>query len=77
MYRIYFDTNEGDEHGHYDLGIPGALKDIEPIADKLSDGLHVTIYMGDELEMEAALAFDARNRRWMARPIEGTLRYLS
>ena len=43
MYRIYFDENAGDEHDRYDLGIPGSLRDIEPVADKLRDGMHVVL----------------------------------
>jgi hypothetical protein len=77
MHRIYFDTNEGDQHGRYNLGIPGALEDIEPVADQLFEGLKVVIYMGDELEMEAVLAFDAQSRNWMANPIAGTTKYLT
>ena len=44
MFRIYFDENEGDENDRFDLGIPGSLMDIEPIADKLTDGMHVILY---------------------------------
>ncbi len=76
LFRIYFDTNEGDEDGRYDLGIPGSLRDITPISGKLSQGLKVTIYMTDELEMEASLEFDSERSHWKARPIPGTIRYL-
>ena len=75
MHRIYFDTNEGDQHGRYNLGIPGALEDIEAIADQLFEGLKVIIYMGNELEMEAVLVFDARSRNWMDNPIAETTKY--
>jgi hypothetical protein len=39
MHRIYFDANEGDERGRFDLGIPGALHDIEPIESELAVGM--------------------------------------
>ena len=77
MYRIFFDTKSCDERGRYSLGIAGAMKDIEPIADHLFEGLRVIIYIGDELEMQAVLTFDASSRVWMADPISETIKYLS
>ena len=77
MYRIFFDTNSCDERGRYSLSIAGALKDIEPIADQLFEGLKIIIYMGDELEMQAVLTFDASSRAWMADPISETIKYPS
>jgi hypothetical protein len=74
MHRIYFDANEGDERGRYDLAIPGALKDIEPIASELTDGMHVILYDGEGLEIEAVLEFDHNYRQWMARPLWNTLK---
>jgi hypothetical protein len=74
MYRIYFDTNDMFG-GRYELGLPGSLRDIEPIADKLRDGMHVIIYMTNELEMEAVVSFDVERNRWMAAPVEGTIKY--
>jgi hypothetical protein len=75
MHRIFFDTNEGNyEHGYW-LALPGSLKDIAPIADQLHNGLRVTIYMTNELEMEATLQFDEQYGYWIARPIEGTTKY--
>jgi hypothetical protein len=74
MYRIYFDGNEGDNDGRYDLGIPGSLSDIRPIADKLHDDLQVTLYDNEELEVEAVLEFDTKYNIWMARPLWDTLR---
>ncbi len=76
MYRIYFDTNTGDGSGRYDLGIAGSCKDIAPIAHHLKDGLRVIIYMAKELEVEAILEWDESGDRWMARPLEGTWKYL-
>ncbi len=77
MYRIYFDENAGDERGRFDLGIPGALRDIEPIASQLSDGMHVILYDSEELEVEAVLEFDQEYRCWMADPLWDTLKRLS
>jgi hypothetical protein len=74
MYRIYFDGNEGDNDGRYDLGIPGSLLDIEPLAGKLSNGLHVILYDNEELEVEAVLEFEPKYNIWMARPLWDTLR---
>jgi hypothetical protein len=74
MYRIYFDGNEGDNQDRYDLGIPGSLRDIEPLVDKLSDGLHVILYDNEELEVEAVLEFEPKYNIWMARPLWDTLR---
>jgi hypothetical protein len=75
-YRIYFDTNNGTMAYGYPLACYGSLRDIEPIADKLKEGMRIVIYMTGELEMEAVLEFDRDNARWIARPIEGTLKYL-
>ena len=74
MYRISFDENEGDEHGRYDLGIPGSLQDIGPLAGKLTDGLHVILYEDGTFEVEAVLEFEPKYNVWMARPLWDTLR---
>jgi hypothetical protein len=75
LHRIYFDTNDGTMGG-YPLHCRGSLEDIQPIADKLKEGMRVVIYMTGELEMEAILEFDRGNSLWIGRPIEGTLKYL-
>jgi hypothetical protein len=74
MHRIYFDANEGDERGRFDLGIPGALRDIEPVASELTEGMHVILYDNEELEIEAMLEFDPKYRCWMANPLWNTLK---
>ncbi|TAJ35697.1 MAG: hypothetical protein EPO55_24855 [Reyranella sp.] len=51
------------------------MDDIAPIADQLRDGMHVIIYMTDELEMEAILRFDAEWKAWTAMPVKGTIKY--
>jgi hypothetical protein len=76
MHRIYFDPNAGDERDRFDLGIPGALKDIELISSELSDGMHVILYDNDQLEVEAVLEFDQKYQRWMAYPLWDTLKRL-
>jgi hypothetical protein len=73
---IYFNTNEGDQAGRYDLGLPGSLEDIAAMDPGPKEGMRVIIYMSEELEMEAFLEFDVQHDRWMAIPIEGTLKYL-
>jgi hypothetical protein len=75
-FRIYFDSNSGDKLGRYDLGIPGSLKDIEPIQAQLRVGLHVILYQPGELEVEAVLDYSQEHRRWMASPIWSTLKHL-
>lgn len=75
LYRIYFDANNWDGE-RYGLGLVDSLRDIEPIADKLTEGMTVIIYMPDELEMQATLEFDAQRKNWWARPVEGTTRLL-
>jgi hypothetical protein len=74
MYRIYFDSNEADADGRENLGIPGSLKDIEPIASELKDGIRVLLYDFDRGEVEAILEYDGQHHRWMARPIWETFR---
>lgn len=73
QHRIYFDENESDEIGRFDLGIPGSLADIGPIIKSLAIGMRVTLYNDDDGDgVEAILEFDTRSKRWMGRPVEGT-----
>ena len=72
MFRIYFDENAGDQAGRYDLGIPGSLRDIAPLAGKLASGMHVTLHDDQNLEVEAILEFDHAGNPWMALPLWGT-----
>ena len=74
MLRIYCDANARDEHNRYILAITGALRDIEPIADKLRIGMHVILYE-DEYEVEAVLDLDHENNIWVASAIWSTIRY--
>jgi hypothetical protein len=76
MDRIYFDENAGDTRGRYDLGIQGSRRDLDILAGKLRNGLHVTLYDGQEIEVEAVLEFDQASNRWMASPLWNTLRRL-
>ena len=74
MHRIYFDENARDEQGRCNLGMRGSLRDIEPIAAELADGMHVILYDNEELEVEAILQYDTQHQRWMASPIWSTLK---
>jgi hypothetical protein len=74
LYRIYFDTNDGTMEGDYPLACKGALDDIQSIADKLREGMHVVIYMTGELEMEAVLGLAPTHGYRVGRPIKGTLK---
>lgn len=77
LYRIYCDGNAVDERGRFDLGIRGSLRDIEPIADKLQEGMRVVLNMEDEIEMEATLEFDPKHNQWWAQPIKDTKKHRS
>jgi hypothetical protein len=76
MPRVFFDTNEGTKSRGYWLGFDQSKIDLAAIGPALKDGLHVTIYMPGELEMEAALRFDREQSGWVAMPIDGTVKYL-
>jgi len=69
MHRIYFDSNDGDERGRLDLGIPGTLRNIQHISLDLTDEMHVILYDNEELEIEAVLELDQEYQRWMASPL--------
>ncbi len=73
MHRVYFDENAGDQRGRYDLGIPGSRRDLEALAGELRSGVHVMLYDGQEIEVEAVLEFDQASDRWMALPLWGTI----
>lgn len=77
MHRIYFDENAGDARGRYDLGIAGARRDIKRLTGKLGDGLHVLLYDGGNIEVEAVIEYDQAANRWMASPLWDTIRRLS
>jgi hypothetical protein len=74
MFRIYFDENERDNQGRFDLGIPGSLRDLEPLTGELVDGLHIILYEDGSLELEAILEFEPKYNVWMAHPLWDTLR---
>lgn len=75
MFRIYCDANARDEHDRYILSIAGALRDIEPTADKLRIGMHVILYE-EEYEIEAVLDFEHKHKIWVASAIWSTIKYL-
>ena len=74
MHRIYFDENLGDENGRYDLGIPGSRRDPASLAGELTKGVHVMLYDGQDIEVEAILEFDEASDRWMALALWDTIR---
>jgi hypothetical protein len=74
--RVMFDTNDGSiEHGYW-LGFEQSRRDLEALGEQLRNGTRVTIYMPDELEMEATLRFDPTEAVWWADPVPNTIRYL-
>ena len=74
--RVFFDTNDGTMEDGYWLGFDQSWTDLQALGDELREGTRVTIYMPDELEMTATLRFDASEKVWWAKPVEGTIAYL-
>ncbi len=74
MRRIFFDENGRTESGYW-LLYENSLADLAQIENK-HDGMRVTLYMPDELELEAELFYDTSREVWIGRPIEGTVRLL-
>jgi hypothetical protein len=70
---IYFDGNEGDEKGRYQLGIPGSLEDIARLGDKIRVGQSVKLLEADgDFEIDAILERDAAGPwkgQWMGAPV--------
>ena len=56
--RVFFDTNDGTMEQGYWLGFSRSQNDLKALGDELREGITVTIYMPDELEMTATLTFD-------------------
>ncbi len=78
--RIYFDTNEGSHEGGYWLILDQSKKDLAALGERLRDGEKVLICMPNDLEMVARLRFehadDMWGPRWVADPVEGTIKHL-
>jgi hypothetical protein len=60
----------------YCLGFDQSRNDLEALGDELREGTRVTIYMPHELEMTATLRFDATEKVWWAKPVDGAITYL-
>lgn len=71
MYRVYFDTNEGTDHG-YGLWLDASKRDLSDIPGGPQEGMRIIIYMTGELEMEAVLAFESEQNVWIAQPVPET-----
>ena len=68
-HRVFFDTNEGPEGlDRYGLWLDKSIKDLANIPGGPREGMLVTIYMTGEVEIEAALEWDAKWNGWTARP---------
>lgn len=74
--RVYFDANDANEAGDYLLIFKPSLADLAAIPGGARAGLHVVIYMTDEVECEAVLHFDLKWNAWVGRPVEGTWKSL-
>lgn len=75
MYRVYFDSNNGNMEWGYNLNLEASRNDLALIGKHICNGLRVIIYMPDELEMEAEIEYLSKLKYWKAIPIEGTMRY--
>ena len=53
MHRILFDTNAGSADAGYLLWFKESLQQLADMGKDLREGTEVTIYMPDELEMNA------------------------
>lgn len=76
MYRVYFDTNNKSEEGGYLLCLERSRKDLLCFQQELRDGLMVTLYMPNELEMTARLYFSDSESFWRAEGLEETVVFL-
>ena len=76
MYRVYFDTNNKSEEGGYSLCLDRSLEDLRSFQQELRDGLIVTLYMPNELEMTARLYFSNSEGFWRAEVLEETVVFL-
>jgi hypothetical protein len=74
MHRIYFDSNDGPDDHVYGLWFSKSIEDLAKIPGGPKEGMLVTIYMIEEIEMEATLEWNAKWDAWTARPLEGTVR---
>ncbi|WP_147423399.1 hypothetical protein [Sphingosinicella microcystinivorans] len=75
--RIFFDTNEGWHETGYILRLPCSKVDLSALGSNHLEGMLVTIYMPNELEMDARLHWDKSLGDWLARPVKGSIRYLT
>jgi len=72
--RVYFDGNEATEANFYGLWLDKSRDDLAKIPGGPKEGMTITIYMIEEIEMEAILEWNENWNGWTARPIEGTVR---
>jgi hypothetical protein len=71
--RIFFDTNSGTPSRQYGLWFDQSKRDLALIPGGPQEGMRVTIYMTDEVEMQATLSFDHETKSWVANPIPETI----
>ncbi len=77
MLRFYFDENAGDAGHRVDLGPPGALRDIAPVAGRMQDGLRVNHCDDASTWVGPESRFDRGRQRWMGVPFRDTTRRLA
>ena len=68
--RIFADFNYGRPDGCFLLSLPCSKRDLDLHAEALADGVRVTLYDTDGLELEAALRFDSDLGVWTASLVE-------
>lgn len=72
--RIFFDTNAGTYDDGYILWFDLSKTELAALDPPASDGMAVTIYMPDEIEMIATLRWDVVLENWTARSVEANNR---
>jgi len=66
---VYFDSNAGTNDDGYILWFDRSLRDLSALGSGAADGLLVTLYMPEEIEIQARLKFDVDLGFWRGIPI--------
>lgn len=75
IYRIFFDSNTGDDQRGYVLDFEQSKEDIRLMKGRARNGAVVLLYMPGELEVEAEMKFDSALNCWRGIP-KGTFKIL-
>ena len=69
MNRIFFDSNAGNDQIGYVLWFDRSKEDIRRIDGGAHEGMIVTLYMPDEIEIGASLKYDDDLGCWRGIPL--------